>query len=171
MFYISAFRFFSACIFSSCGHFLYFCSLHTHTLLASQENSYISLRTSKTQHRYSLPQLFRIIPIPRHRMPSFDPKTGHVIESFVIFKSCDLSTSGKLCLSLLRTLRLVHVEKLDKKGNMLRVNNLTLINFFLIKFGSCREDVLCFRLLMFQVFCSLVAFGIRFLISGASRSP
>ena len=118
---------------------------------------------------YSLPQLFRIIPIPRHRMPSFDPRTGHVKASCIEFKSCDLTTSGKLCLSLLTSLHLVRVEK--KGDNILRVNNLTLINFFLIKFGSCREDVLCSRLLMFQVLCSLIAFGIRFSISGASRSP
>ena len=118
---------------------------------------------------YSLPQLLRLVPIPRHRMPSFDPSTGHVKASCFEFKSQDLSTSGKLCLSLFKTLRLVRVEKL--KGNMLRVNNLTLINFFLIKFGSCREDVLCIRLLLFQAFCSLIAFGIRFSISGASRSP
>merc|ERR1712032_1803329 len=52
---------------------------------------------------YSLPQLFRWIPIPRHRMPSYDPVLGYVQNSYCEFKPAELRPPGKFVFCLLRT--------------------------------------------------------------------
>eukprot|EP00927_Polykrikos_kofoidii_P076519 TRINITY_DN73594_c0_g1_i1.p1 TRINITY_DN73594_c0_g1~~TRINITY_DN73594_c0_g1_i1.p1 ORF type:complete len:472 (-),score=54.25 TRINITY_DN73594_c0_g1_i1:148-1563(-) len=112
---------------------------------------------------YSCPQLFSIIgvPIPRHRMPTFDPKTGCVGNSFTEFKPESLPTLGKVVFGVLRTLRLANIQPPDSTGTV-RMSNLTLINFVLFVGGPCREDVLCLRLLVLQIACSLLCFSIRF---------
>eukprot|EP01062_Namystynia_karyoxenos_P058593 TRINITY_DN50110_c0_g1_i1.p1 TRINITY_DN50110_c0_g1~~TRINITY_DN50110_c0_g1_i1.p1 ORF type:complete len:480 (+),score=160.51 TRINITY_DN50110_c0_g1_i1:70-1440(+) len=109
---------------------------------------------------YSLPQLFRIIPIPRHRMPAFDPATGNVQLSVCEFKPGELGRAGRAVYSLLSGLRLVHVRRLP--DGRVQMSNLTLICFFLYVFGPCREDRLCMRLLAFQVLCCALAFYVRF---------
>ena len=79
----------------------------------------------------SLPQLFHLLPIPRHRMPAY------------------VANTDKL-----------HFSTFELNGK--RYMNLTLINLFLAVFGDMNEQTLCFLLLSFQVFCSLVAFAIRY---------
>jgi UDP-N-acetylglucosamine--dolichyl-phosphate N-acetylglucosaminephosphotransferase len=83
----------------------------------------------------SLPQLFHLLPIPRHRMPAY------------------VANTDKL-----------HYSTFELGGK--RYMNLTLINLFLALFGDMNEQTLCFLLLGFQVFCSLVAFAIRYYMSG-----
>jgi UDP-N-acetylglucosamine--dolichyl-phosphate N-acetylglucosaminephosphotransferase len=111
---------------------------------------------------YSLPQLFRVVPCPRHRMPSFDPKTGHVRASYMELNPEQLSSAkAKAVVWTLQTFRLAHVLPADASGTV-RVSNLTLINFMLVKLGPCREDALCCRLLAFQAICAALTFLIRF---------
>lgn len=109
---------------------------------------------------YSTPQLFHFIPCPRHRLPKFDPKTGLLNYSKTSFKLDELNTLGRLCFIILKTLRLIKFEV--TKDNVIFCNNLTLINFFILFTGPIHENKLNNFLLGFQIFCSLVAFTIRY---------
>ena len=104
-------------------------------------------------------------------MPDYDPTDDTVRASYVEFYPTQLSTSGKIVLHVLRVARLVDVRVVNKRTGLFRMNNLTLINFVLVKLGSCREDALCVRLLFIQAACSFLAFGVRFSLEGCSRSP
>eukprot|EP01105_Mastigella_eilhardi_P021646 TRINITY_DN5267_c0_g1_i2.p1 TRINITY_DN5267_c0_g1~~TRINITY_DN5267_c0_g1_i2.p1 ORF type:complete len:269 (-),score=78.76 TRINITY_DN5267_c0_g1_i2:57-863(-) len=73
----------------------------------------------------SLPQLFGLIPCPRHRLPRLNPKTG----------------------------------KLEATPNF------TLINFALRILGPTSEHHLVIYLAVFQVLCSVLAFGIRYVVA------
>ena len=44
---------------------------------------------------YSIPQLFKILPCPRHRLPSFDPVLGFVKNSYMEFKPEELKPAGR----------------------------------------------------------------------------
>lgn len=112
---------------------------------------------------YSCPQLFKPlgIPCPRHRMPAFDSERGFVKNSYAEFKLEELNTCGKAIYAILRTCKLAHVLPPGPDG-VIRMSNLTLINFVLYVCGPCREDVLCMRLLALQAFCSGACFAVRF---------
>jgi UDP-N-acetylglucosamine--dolichyl-phosphate N-acetylglucosaminephosphotransferase len=114
---------------------------------------------------YSLPQLFKLVPCPRHRLPGFDQSTGYVTNSYMEYKVEELRPAGRAVHWLLKTFRLARVHPPGSDGTV-RVSNLTLINFVLFLFGSCREDVLCRRLLILQLICTLLCFSIRFGFSG-----
>eukprot|EP01064_Diplonema_japonicum_P029857 TRINITY_DN4924_c1_g1_i1.p1 TRINITY_DN4924_c1_g1~~TRINITY_DN4924_c1_g1_i1.p1 ORF type:complete len:401 (+),score=42.64 TRINITY_DN4924_c1_g1_i1:39-1241(+) len=80
----------------------------------------------------SLPQLFGVIPCPRHRVPKWDPKTDTLLPSYA-------------------TPRCI---------------NLTLLNVALLITGPLKEGSLTTVLMWFQVFCSMVGFGIRYYLAG-----
>jgi len=111
---------------------------------------------------YSFPQLFRVIPCPRHRLPKFDESTGLVGISWVEFKPETLSLAGKISFRVLTALRLVVVRP-GKEGNV-EMNNLTIINFALRILGPTNEGVLTHKMLMFQACCSLFAFFCRYVL-------
>lgn len=116
---------------------------------------------------YSCPQLFPFIgiPIPRHRMPTFDSERGFVKNSYTEFKPEELKPLGKAVFDVIKKLKLAHVQP-PSDGGVVRMSNLTLINFVLFVFGPCREDVLCLRLLGLQSLCSLITFSGRFYMAG-----
>ena len=91
---------------------------------------------------YSLPQLTRIIKLPRHRLPTFNPKTG-----------------------LMHASRLNDRKKITEEGEYNYVN-LTLINLMLQIFGPLREDTLCIYLLIFQVICCSLGLIFRYGVAG-----
>ncbi|CAH3184075.1 unnamed protein product [Porites evermanni] len=112
---------------------------------------------------YSLPQLFRFIPCPRHRLPKLNPETGKLGMSHSVFKKSDIRPLGKLILSVFSLLRLVQVEDgvgEDKKS--MRVNNFTLINFVIKMLGPLHERTLTTIMLGIQILGSAVAFIIRY---------
>ncbi|CAH3175038.1 unnamed protein product [Porites lobata] len=112
---------------------------------------------------YSLPQLFRFIPCPRHRLPKLNPETGKLGMSHSVFKKSDIRPLGKLILSVFSLLRLVQVEDgvgEDKKS--VRVNNFTLINFVIKMLGPLHERTLTTIMLGIQILGSAVAFIIRY---------
>merc|ERR1711904_712027 len=102
---------------------------------------------------------------PRHRLPGFDQATGSVTNSYMEFKPDELKAIGRVIYWLLKNFRLARVHPPNADG-IVRVSNLTLINFVLYVLGPCREDVLCIRLLVLQACCSLLCFSIRFGLSG-----
>lgn len=114
---------------------------------------------------YSVPQLFKVINCPRHRMPRLNPATGLIEASRTDpFKRQSLNAVGTATLFVFECLRLVDVK--PEKENMISINNLTLINLVLVKGGPVREDHLAQRLLIMQCVCSVLAFAIRYRFAG-----
>ncbi|KAL5020418.1 hypothetical protein ScPMuIL_003310 [Solemya velum] len=115
---------------------------------------------------YSIPQVFRIVPCPRHRLPSYDSKTDTVGMSYTIFKLSGLNLLGRLSVKVLRTVGCLDVRELpEKEGDFVECNNFTLINLILKFTGPLHEKTLVLVLLSVQVMCSIVAFLIRYQLS------
>ncbi|XP_059474985.1 UDP-N-acetylglucosamine--dolichyl-phosphate N-acetylglucosaminephosphotransferase [Neocloeon triangulifer] len=109
---------------------------------------------------YSVPQLFRLVPCPRHRMPRLNTSTGLLEMSKATAKKGEIHPLGRLCLRLFSLFRLAYVKEGDE-GDV-EVNNLTLINLLLYWRGPTHEEALTKILMMVQVVGTLVAFAIRY---------
>lgn len=108
---------------------------------------------------YSVPQLFHFIPCPRHRLPKYSAETDLLQASRTVIIKNNMNSLTKLILYVLTMLRLV--DRIEDNESI-TINNLTLINLFLIKLGPLSELQLTKRLMLFQVFCSFIAFVIRY---------
>lgn len=95
---------------------------------------------------YSTPQLFKIVPCPRHRLPRFNPKTGLMEPSTFECKSSQF-------------------RYLKKKPDDTEVANMTIINLTLQIFGPMSERSLCIALLGMQIFACAIGFFIRYNMS------
>ncbi len=112
---------------------------------------------------YSVPQLFRWIPCPRHRLPKYDGASNKVGMSMAEFKAADANFFGLFVLNIFNVFGLVHLRRYEKDGeDFIECNNLTLINFALKIFGPMHERNLTLTLLLVQVVFSVIAFGIRY---------
>ena len=113
---------------------------------------------------YSCPQLFHLVPCPRHRLPKFSKDTNTVSMSIAHFPKSQLKPLGSLALSILQTFGLVHITTIREEGqeDVVECNNLTLINFILKLLGPMHEQTLTVFLLVLQVLCTVVAFTIRY---------
>ncbi|CAO2635333.1 UDP-N-acetylglucosamine--dolichyl-phosphate N-acetylglucosaminephosphotransferase [Lemmus lemmus] len=112
---------------------------------------------------YSLPQLFHVIPCPRHRMPRLNTKTGKLEMSYSKFKTKNLSFLGTFILKVAENLRLVTIHRgEDEDGAFTECNNMTLINLLLKVFGPIHERNLTLLLLLLQILSSAVTFSIRY---------
>ena len=112
---------------------------------------------------YSVPQLFHLIPCPRHRLPRYNEETDLREMSTTQFKASDLNFAGNLVLNLFTGFKLVKCRKYQNDGEeYIEINNLTLINFVLYIFGPLHEQTLTVVLLLLQILCSGIAFGIRY---------
>ncbi|XP_067910129.1 UDP-N-acetylglucosamine--dolichyl-phosphate N-acetylglucosaminephosphotransferase [Heterodontus francisci] len=112
---------------------------------------------------YSVPQLLRIVPCPRHRLPRLDPSTGKLGMSYSRFKTKDLSKLGDLILKVADKFWLVEVERgIGESSNYTECNNLTLINFVIKLIGPTHERTLTIILLLIQVTGSAFAFMVRY---------
>lgn len=80
----------------------------------------------------SIPQLFKIVECPRHRMPAY------IKEKDLVKYSTFKTKSGK------------------------ELPNLTLINAFLYFLGPMNEGTLTIILMLFQIFCCGIAFAVRY---------
>lgn len=107
---------------------------------------------------YSIPQLFHIIPCPRHRLPRLN-HAGLLDASEVEFNSEEIGQLGNILLQICGKLQLANVIYKDK---IIRTNNFTIINFLLIKIGPMHEEHLTTVLLTIQILCSGIAFLIRY---------
>jgi len=112
---------------------------------------------------YSVPQLFHLVPCPRHRLPKYDPATDTVGMSMSVFKESDLRWPGGLFLGAASSLGLAHLRRFERDGERwAECNNLTVINLALKMLGPMHERSLTVLLLILQVACSLLAFVIRY---------
>ncbi|XP_055635140.1 UDP-N-acetylglucosamine--dolichyl-phosphate N-acetylglucosaminephosphotransferase [Toxorhynchites rutilus septentrionalis] len=109
---------------------------------------------------YSVPQLFRFIPCPRHRLPKYDPSTGLLNFSRTQFRTSELNILGKFCYYLFRHARIIKCE--ETEDGIVTCNNFTIINFAILFTGPIREDKLNNVLIIFQLVCSIFAFAIRY---------
>lgn len=108
---------------------------------------------------YSFPQLFHIIPCPRHRLPKFNSKTDKLEISTTKFRYSELNFLGRFIINVFKVFRLIQWQE---KEDYVITNNFTLINLVLLYFGPLHEAKLTIILLAIQFLCSLVAFVIRY---------
>ncbi|KAI1722908.1 glycosyl transferase family 4 domain-containing protein [Ditylenchus destructor] len=101
---------------------------------------------------YSTPQLFHLVPCPRHRLPKLNPETGMLEMSTTEFEWDKLKTPGKLCVNILHILRLIYYREFEKDGKLwVEINNLTILNFILKVCGPVYEYELTNRFLLIQL--------------------
>lgn len=94
---------------------------------------------------YSIPQLFKVIPCPRHRLPRIDPTTRL------------MSYSAFPC-------RPEEYKFFKIRADDTECPNCTLICLVLRLGGPMSERTLCITLLTIQIFCSALAFYIRYFV-------
>ena len=110
---------------------------------------------------YSAPQLFRIVPCPRHRLPRFNARTGLLEPSVTQWQhapSWPLAKALKLFAGL--PVPLIKIEE-NSNAQIVESTNLTILNLWLVWFGPMREDWLAIGILVFQSMCGLLGLFIR----------
>lgn len=111
---------------------------------------------------YSCPQLFKIVPCPRHRLPHFNEEDGLMYPSVANLKDEPPKSWFIPILRLLNCFKLIQLEFDDKdKSKIISCSNMTLINLTLVWFGPMREDRLCNRILQIQFLIGLLALFAR----------
>ncbi|KAL1981023.1 hypothetical protein VTN96DRAFT_3132 [Rasamsonia emersonii] len=108
---------------------------------------------------YSCPQLFHIIPCPRHRLPKFNASTG-LLENSVTEWTVPPSPLVSAVLKALHRLRLVGI-KTNEKGEIVESTNLTLLNLWLLWMGPMKENRLAVHIVLLQTVCGLLALFVR----------
>lgn len=117
---------------------------------------------------YSIPQLLKIVPCPRHRLPKYDTET------------CAKRTAGppgiraflgpsNSCLLVDRADMVSTpfvVPFLLARGLLHATPNMNLVNLALRVLGPQTERVLCIKLLTFQAVCCAACFGARWMLAG-----
>ena len=114
---------------------------------------------------YSLPQLFRLVPCPRHRMPGYLPRTDQLCNSYAEFEPSELGRLGRVIFHGLERLRLARVERTPGKSAV-RMSNLTIINFALYVLGPMHEAKLTSVLLLVQIVSNALALFVRYHLAG-----
>ncbi|KAK7539763.1 N-acetylglucosaminephosphotransferase-like protein [Phyllosticta citribraziliensis] len=111
---------------------------------------------------YSAPQLFHLVPCPRHRLPRFNRATGLLEPSTAVFDERNpLRPVVGAVLKLLHRVRLVRVTTDPASGRVVECTNLTLLNLWLVWWGPMREDRLCLGLSALQLACGLFGLFVR----------
>ncbi|KAK7690330.1 hypothetical protein QCA50_006987 [Cerrena zonata] len=91
----------------------------------------------------SCPQLFGLVPCPRHRVPRFDRETGLLYPSRagVTESKKPLSKLALLILRIFSALGFVELT-VDPQTGRAETTNLTILNTLLVRFGPKKEDEL-----------------------------
>jgi len=113
----------------------------------------------------SCPQLFGLVPCPRHRVPRIDHETNLLHPSKALF----LTPPTRLSSAVLRTLAALGLTELTEHpdtGTILEANNLTILNWFLLRLGPMNEKRLVQVLMCSQVAGSVLAFVVRYGLAG-----
>ncbi|TDL23139.1 N-acetylglucosaminephosphotransferase [Rickenella mellea] len=109
----------------------------------------------------SCPQLFGLVPCPRHRVPRFDANTNLLHPSKAMFERPP-SRLSTVVLRLFAAFGLTELTTHPKSGTILEVTNLTILNFFLLRIGPMSEKRLTQTLIATQISGSLLAFIVRY---------
>ncbi|BCS18075.1 UDP-N-acetylglucosamine--dolichyl-phosphate N-acetylglucosaminephosphotransferase [Aspergillus puulaauensis] len=108
---------------------------------------------------YSCPQVFHLIPCPRHRLPRFSAKSGLLDASVTEWEVPPSKLIGT-ALELLHRLRLARIKKNDS-GQIIESSNLTILNLWLIWMGPMTEDRLALSMVLVQIVCGLFGLFVR----------
>lgn len=114
---------------------------------------------------FSIPQLFHLVPCPRHRLPRYNAETDKMGFSTVKFSKKKLHPLGRIAFEIFHTLRLLKVSEEVSDEGLVECNNFTLINLALRVRGPTNEKHLTSFLLFLQVVCSVLAFAVRYLLA------
>jgi UDP-N-acetylglucosamine--dolichyl-phosphate N-acetylglucosaminephosphotransferase len=109
----------------------------------------------------SAPQLFKLIPCPRHRMPKLNSETGKLEPSETEFDK-PLTSLQILILTILSKLNITKLTTDSTTGKILKSTNFTILNSLLVIFGPLREDELFAKMMQVQIGWSCISFGIRY---------
>ncbi|KAI0132699.1 glycosyl transferase family 4-domain-containing protein [Xylariales sp. AK1849] len=110
---------------------------------------------------YSAPQLFHLIPCPRHRLPHFNARTGLLEPSVTKWEDKQprpLIASG---LRLLAKLKLLRVTEDKETGRIVETSNFTILNLWLTWRGPLREDRLAWEITALQTALGLFGLFVR----------
>ncbi|RYP61569.1 hypothetical protein DL771_010090 [Monosporascus sp. 5C6A] len=109
---------------------------------------------------YSTPQLFKLVPCPRHRLPHFNARTG-LLEPSVTRWAPDEQPRPAIAgaLRLLARLRLLSLK--EEQGLVLESSNFTILNLWLVWRGPMREDRLATEITMMQLVLGLFGLVVR----------
>ncbi|KAI6044703.1 glycosyl transferase family 4-domain-containing protein [Pisolithus marmoratus] len=105
----------------------------------------------------SCPQIFGLVPCPRHRVPRFALTTAF---------SQPPSKLTVLILRIFASLRLTKLKSHPSSGTIIEATNLTILNFLLLNFGPMNEKRLVQTLMTVQVSGSALAFAVRYGLAG-----
>lgn len=111
---------------------------------------------------YSAPQLFRLIPCPRHRLPKFNARTG-LLEPSVTEWSHPPSRLVSMALKTLGGIPVFPLVRINENdvGEIVESSNLTILNLWLMWFGPKREDRLAIEVLLMQACCGALGLFVR----------
>lgn len=114
---------------------------------------------------YSAPQILRVVPCPRHRMPSIDPNTGLLLPSRANVTS--LAPWKLSVLRLLKACKCLEIYETKEKGKIvkLEISNMTIITLVLVHKGPITEEQLTRALLRIQIVSCALALIARHLIA------
>nr|CAG4643268.1 EOG090X07N9 [Ilyocryptus agilis] len=110
---------------------------------------------------YSAPQLFGLVPCPRHRLPRFNARTG-LLEPSVTPWTEERQPKAPIAwgLKLLDKLKLLRVT-LDEEGRFVETSNFTILNLWLVWRGPLREDRLAKEITAMQTVLGLFGLFVR----------
>ncbi|PLN76609.1 glycosyl transferase family 4-domain-containing protein [Aspergillus taichungensis] len=108
---------------------------------------------------YSTPQLFKLIPCPRHRLPKFNSMTG-LLDASVTEWTVPPSPLIAAALELLHRLRLMRITRNDQ-GQIVESTNLTILNLWLVWMGPMKENRLAVHMVVVQIVCGFIGLFIR----------
>lgn len=108
---------------------------------------------------YSAPQLFRLVPCPRHRLPRFNARTGLMEASVTEWTSAPRAIVGKVLKGLHRV-GLLDV-KCDEEGVVKESSNFTVLNLWLVWFGPRSEERLGWEIVAGQAVVGCLGLVVR----------
>ncbi|KAI1100679.1 glycosyl transferase family 4-domain-containing protein [Jackrogersella minutella] len=110
---------------------------------------------------YSTPQLFGLIPCPRHRLPHFNARTG-LLEPSVTKWEKDKQPRPIIeqALRLLAQIKLLNLKE-DEEGRIEETSNFTVLNLWLVWRGPMREDKLAIEITAMQALLGLFGLFVR----------
>ncbi|KAI0185629.1 glycosyl transferase family 4-domain-containing protein [Xylaria flabelliformis] len=110
---------------------------------------------------YSVPQLFGLVPCPRHRLPHFNARTGLLEPSVTKWdKEKQPHPIIAQVLRLLAQFKLLWLKQ-DKDGRIEETSNFTILNLWLVWRGPMREDILAIEITVMQTLVGLFGLFVR----------
>ncbi len=104
---------------------------------------------------YSAPQIFGLVPCPRHRLPRFNARSGLLEPSVTPWTpERQPRTPIAWALRLLGRLGLLRVVT-DDQGRFVETSNMTILNLWLVWRGPLREDRLAIEITVMQMLVGL----------------